>query len=230
MKQITIKSTVVIIALAFLLTAFAPINTVLADSVSDQALLPTLSAFSASVQNSNPSQITGLFVSGLMAVPVIQQPSGQAGYVSTAADTITQFAAASKYGTTGLLAHNYLAGSQFFSLNHGSVITLVYGDGSTQYFQVSAVMQFQALSPNSPYSNFVNLANPGVTLSSSDLFYQTYGLGDVLVLQTCIEQGNEPSWGRLFVIAEPVDMVADLAFANSPLADTISEFNLLFEF
>lgn len=230
MKRITFKSTVVIIALTFLLAAFAPVNTVFADTSSDQASLPTLSIFSASVQNSNANQITGLFVSGLMAVPVVQQPSGQPGYVSTASETITQFAAASKYGTTGLLAHNYLAGSHFFNLSRGSVITLVYGDGSTQYYQVSAVMEFQALSPYSPYSNFINLANPGVTLSSTDLFYQTYGLGNVLVLQTCIEQGNESSWGRLFIIAEPVDMLADLSFAGSPLPDTNSEFNLLFEF
>ena len=110
MKRITFKSTVVIIALTFLLAAFAPVSTVFADTSSDQASLPTLSIFSASVQNSNANQITGLFVSGLMAVPVVQQPSGQPGYVSTAAETITQFAAASKYGTTGLLAHNYSGG------------------------------------------------------------------------------------------------------------------------
>ena len=53
-----------------------------------------------------------------------------------------------------------LAGSHFFNLSSGSVIALVYGDGSTQYYQVSAVMEFQALSPYSPYSNFMNLANP----------------------------------------------------------------------
>jgi hypothetical protein len=230
MRKINFKSTVVIIALAFLLAAFAPVSPVLADTTGDQSALPTLPAFSTSVQNSNAYQITGLFVSGLMAVPVVQQPSGQPGYVSTSTETLTQFAAASKYGTTGLLAHNYLAGSHFFNLSRGSVITLVYGDGSSQYYQVFAVMQFQALSPNSPYSQFVNLAQPDVTLSSTDLFYQTYGLGDVLVLQTCIEKGNESSWGRLFIIAKPVDMLADASYAGSTLPDTNSEFNLLFEF
>ena len=82
-----------------------------------------------------PTKLPVLYVSELMAVPVVQQPSGQAGYVSTAAETLTQFAAASKYGTTGLLAHNYLAGTYFSNLSHGSVITLVYGDGSTQYYR-----------------------------------------------------------------------------------------------
>jgi len=221
MKKITFKSTAMIIALAFLLAAFAPVNTVFADSISDQASLPTLSTFSASVQNSNAYQITGVYVPGLMAVPVVQQPSGQAGYVSTAAETLTQFAAASKYGTTGLLAHNYLAGAYFSNLSQGSVITLVYGDGSTQYYSVTTVLEFQALSPNSPYSQFVNLAQPGVTLSSTDLFYQTYGLGNVLVLQTCIADGNESSWGRLFVIAEPIEFVAQVSLPAKP-SNTLS--------
>lgn len=216
MKKVTFKSTVVIIVLAFLLAAFAPVSSVLADSISDQAILPTLSAFSASVQNSNASQITGVYVPGLMALPVVQQPSSQPGYVSTAAETLTQFAAASKYGTTGLLAHNYLAGAYFSNLSNGSVIALVYGDGNTQYYHVTAVLQFQALSPNSPYSKFVNLAQPDVALSSTDLFYQTYGLGNVLVLQTCIANGNEPSWGRLFVIAEPIEFVAQVSLPVKP--------------
>jgi hypothetical protein len=216
MRKNTNKSTVLIIALAFLFGAFAPVSSVFADSSSDQTSLPTLSAFSTSVQNSNANQIAGVYVPGLMAVPVVQQPSGQAGYVSTTAETLTQFAAANKYGTTGLLAHNYLAGAYFSSLSRGSVITLVYGDGSVRYYGVTAVLEYQALSPNSPYSQFVNLAQPGIALSSTDLFHQTYGLGNVLVLQTCIANGNEPSWGRLFVIAEPILFVEQVSLPTKP--------------
>jgi len=45
MKKITIKSTVVTIALAFLLAAFAPVSTVFADSLSDRHLSPPLLLF-----------------------------------------------------------------------------------------------------------------------------------------------------------------------------------------
>jgi hypothetical protein len=225
MKTLTFKTFVIIIAAAFLLTAFSPVSTAHADTLSDQVFLPTLIDFSASVNNSNANQITGVYVQNLMALPVVQQPSGQAGYVSTSADTLTQFAAASKYGTTGLLAHNYLAGANFFNLSRGSIITIVYGDGHTKYFSVSAIKQYQALSPSSPYSQFINLSNPGVTLSSNDLFYETYGLGNVLILQTCIAKGNESSWGRLFVIAEPIEYLPSL-----PVTNSIAESNLLAEF
>jgi hypothetical protein len=74
-----------------------------------------------------------------------------------------------------------------------------------EYYKVTMVKQYQALNPNSVNSQFINLAQPGVTLSSTDLFYQTYGLGNVLVLQTCILSNNDPSWGRHFIIAEPFE-------------------------
>jgi hypothetical protein len=35
----------------------------------------------------------------------------------------------SKYGVTGLLAHNYLSGRHFFGLEIGDIVQLVYGDG-----------------------------------------------------------------------------------------------------
>jgi hypothetical protein len=67
-------------------------------------------------------------------------------------------------------------------------------------YTVSYAEEYQALSPNSPTSNFVNL-DTGETLSSTNLFYRVYGGGTRTTFQTCIAQGNEDSWGRLFVIA-----------------------------
>jgi hypothetical protein len=71
-------------------------------------------------------------------------------------------------------------------------------------YKVTSIVKFQALSPNSPSSKFVDLST-GDTLSASTLFKQVYGGDPHLVLQTCIAQDNEPSWGRMFVIAEPVE-------------------------
>lgn len=157
-----------------------------------------LAAFAAKVTNGNGGQITGLYSENLFALSVVQQ-SGDASYVSTAGNTTTQFSMASGLG---FLAHNYLSGSLFFYLYGGAPITVVYGDGHTQSYRVSQIRKFQALSPDSPYSDFVDLAS-GSTLSATDLFYQTYGVGGQLVLQTCIAANGNSSWGRLFVIATP---------------------------
>jgi hypothetical protein len=205
MKKHFLKIISLSFAIAFALLAVFPTGSAFAESPKEQALLPTLADFAADVANASANQVTGIYAQGVMALPVIQQPASQPGYVSTLEETVTQFAAASTYGTTGLLAHNHLAGKHFFDITSGSMLTVIYGDGHTQYYKVVSVNQYQALSPNSPYSQFINLAQPGIVLSSSDLFYQTYGLGNVLILQTCIAKGNELSWGRLFIIAEPFD-------------------------
>lgn len=159
----------------------------------------SLANFSKQVTNGNSGQITGIYSDNLFALNVVQQPSGQAGYVSTAGNTATQFGMASGLG---FLAHNYLSGSLFSYLYGGATITVVYGDGHTKNYKVSQVRKFQALTPDSPYSNFVDLAS-GSTLTASDLFYATYGVGGQLVLQTCIAANGNSSWGRLFVIATP---------------------------
>jgi hypothetical protein len=110
---------------------------------------------------------------------------------------------AADYGSTAFLAHNYLAGANFFQVSEGQVITLVYGDGSTADFVVQSIRRFQALSPNSTQSTFVDLEN-NQKLSAADLFYSMYNSDNPVVLQTCIANEGESSWGRLFVIAVPV--------------------------
>ncbi len=225
MNRPTLKLPSIIITITILLLAIFPASPVYAESLENQSYLPPLANFSATVDNSNPNQVTGIYVQDLLAFPVLQQPAGQSGFVSTEADTVTQFAAASKYGTIGLLAHNYLAGAHFSQLSQGELISLVYGDGRVQNYRIAAVKQYQALSPNNPYSQFVALDQPGVTLSSSDLFQQTYGLGNVLILQTCISKGSEPSWGRLFIIAEPVRILPVRLFdAKKPSHHLVPEY------
>lgn len=159
----------------------------------------SLASFAQQVTNGNSGQVTGIYSENIFALSVVQQPSGQAGYVATSGNTATQFGMASGLG---FLAHNYLSGSLFSYLYGGAPITVVYGDGHTRAYRVSQIRKFQALSPNSPYSDFVDLSS-GSTLSASDLFYATYGVSGQLVLQTCISANGNSSWGRLFVIATP---------------------------
>ena len=168
-----------------------------------QAAPTALQQFATTVINGNASLVSGVFVEDVMAFPVVQQPSGSAAYVSTQADVVTQFALAEKYGTIGILAHNFLAGTSFFNLSSGQDVYVVYGDGSTAHFVIKSVRRFQALQPNSAYSEFVDL-DSSEHYTSSEVFYEVYGNNGMLVLQTCIAAEGVDSWGRLFVTAEKV--------------------------
>ena len=164
--------------------------------------LPNFFDFSNSVQNGRADHVRGVYVPNVFALPVTQQPSGSPGFVSSENDLVTQFRMANTYGNVGLLAHNHLAGQQFFNLEVGDEVRLVNGDGTVEYFVVSEVLSFQALQPSSPYSSFRNLENEQV-LTVEQMFKKVY-LGDRHVtFQTCIEKDGELSWGRLFVIAIP---------------------------
>jgi len=162
-----------------------------------------VSDFVQSLIDGSAGTIRGLYVDNKFAFPVVQQPTGNAAFVSTTEDVITDFAMPRKYGVTGLLAHNYLAGIEFFELEIGDLIQVVYGDGNIQMYRVSDIQSYQALSPNSASSNFVDLAT-SEKLTASQLFKRVYMGEHHLTLQTCIQQGSEDSWGRLFVIADPV--------------------------
>jgi len=209
-----------IFALALLLQ---PVQSVAADTIPvtgpnleniqpASAAVNSLSSFTASVAVSgNPNLVAGIFARGLFAAPIVQQPSTAPGFVSTQSEAATQFAMAAQYGTVALLAHNYLLGQQFFSVAQGKVLSLVYGDGHANTYRVKQVLRYQALSPNSPYSDFVDLDDPsGARISVTDLFYKVYTQNGQLVLQTCIEADGNSSWGRLFIIAEPAHLVTSL--------------------
>lgn len=168
-------------------------------------LAGSVEKFSATVVNGNARQIVGIFAEDTFAFPIVQQPNGNAGYVSTLDSVVTQFSTASLYGSIGLVAHNNLAGARFSDLKVGDKLVLVYGDGTKLTYEISEVDQYQALSPYSPYSNFVDVKDTSVTLSVSDMFMKIYNPDDRLILQTCIAKDGVDSWGRMFVVAEPVE-------------------------
>jgi len=167
---------------------------------------PFFDQFVLAIKNNNPSQVVGVYVDGVLADRVVQQPSSNPGYVSTIDTIVTQFGLVAKTFSSniGLLAHNYLAGQLFFNLLQGQDILLIYGDGSVTDYEVSSIDQFQALSPTSPSSQFVDLAT-GETLTATELFLKVFGGDAKTTMQTCIAQGSESSWGRLFIIAPITD-------------------------
>jgi len=185
--------------------AFVPaqqISPIAVTGINSVTVTTPLSMIAASpVSNEGGNQLKSVSVSDIFDYQVVQQPSGDSGYVSTSSKTLTQFGMASNYGSIGILAHNYLAGRYFSGLTSGKVIKVTFSDGSTKNYTVSNVKKYQALSPENQYSDFVDLSDSSRTLSSTDLFMNTFGLSGALVLQTCITKDGNSSWGRLFVIA-----------------------------
>jgi len=166
------------------------------------ASLPSFLDFSKSVQNGDANVLRGVYVSNVLALPIVQQPSGNAGYVSNNNGEATQFRMATQFGNIGLLAHNHLSGKDFSQLAVGQEVRLVYGDGHFETFVVTEVLRYQALQPTSPYSSFRNL-DKDETLSAEGMFKRVYFGDRHVTFQTCIEKDGELSWGRLFVIAIP---------------------------
>jgi hypothetical protein len=139
---------------------------------------------------------------------VVQQPEGNANYVSPKNGELTQFAAVSQYGNIGLLAHNYLAGRSFSRLVIGQDVHVLYGNGETESFVITEILSYQALEPKSPYSSFRSLENEAEILSVGEMFDRVYKGDHHLIFQTCIANDGVSSWGRLFVIARPKPAVA----------------------
>jgi hypothetical protein len=166
--------------------------------------LPRLDEFVSTVKTGEKGAVLGVYVPQTMALKVVQQPAGNPVFVSENPTDITQFGFATQYGSTGLIAHNFLAGANFFKLSIGQEVDIVYGAGNVRRYLVSKIRRLQALRPMDPYSPFIDLDNGGQQLSSTDVFKQMYQVNDQVVLQTCIDNQGISSWGRLFVIASPI--------------------------
>lgn len=188
------------------------LNPISALALGNAATLPTFADFSKSVQDGQKDVLRGVYADKVLAFPIVQQPSGNAAYVSNTDGKVTQFGMASQFGNIGLLAHNHLAGKSFSQLAVGQEIRLVYGDARIEYFVVKEVLKFRALQPTSVYSSFKNL-DKDETLTAEQMFKRVYTGDRHVTFQTCIEANGQLSWGRLFVIAVPKDK--SLAFAQA---------------
>lgn len=199
MPKYTVRSASLLLTIIISLF-YNPLST---KAIGDAAALPAFADFSKSVQNGDAKALRGVYVDDVLALPIVQQPSGSPAFVSNNDNEITQFGMASQYGNVGLLAHNHLSGKSFIELAIGKQVRLVYGDGRIESFVIIEVLRYQALQPTSPYSSFRNLDKTEETLTAEQMFKRVY-LGDRHVtFQTCIEAYGNLSWGRLFVIAIP---------------------------
>ncbi len=192
--------------MAVLLTTFMPFQPVHAAPEAPAVgvpVIPALSQFITQVMDGQAGDLRGVYIPRVMAARVLQQPRGHNEFISSREGTLTQFRLSSRYGATGLLAHNYLAGEKFSLLEPGKIFYLVYGDGKVLSFIVREVESYQALSPLSLTSSFVSLKDKRL-FSAGELLERVFNRPGQVIFQTCIAKDGEPSWGRLFIIAEPV--------------------------
>jgi hypothetical protein len=148
-------------------------------------------------------KLKGIYIPSILALEVIQQPKSQPAFVSSDPDKATQFELASAYGTIGLLAHNFAGGAGFADVVVGDKVSLVYGDGRIRRYRVSSILRFQAIDPTNTRTSFLDLSTQ-LKATAEDLFMKVYSGAPHLTLQTCISNGSISSWGRLFIIAEPI--------------------------
>jgi len=169
----------------------------------DGTSLPAFPDFIASVINGQAGVVRGVYVPGVLAYPVFQQAENDPGFVSEKDGVVTQFRLAAKNNVIGLLAHNTLAGASFSNLMFGQEVRIVYGDGKVEYFIVNQLNRFQALLQKNQIIGYQDLSTD-TFLDTSEIFSMFYQGNSHVTFQTCIQKGNETSWGRLFVIAIPV--------------------------
>jgi hypothetical protein len=188
-------------AASIMLSLFFTPASVLAQKHAEKSL-PNFSAFVESIRDGKAGVLEGVYVPRIFALPVVQQPIGNPGYVSQSPDVITQFEMAAEVGNIGLLGHNNLAGQEFTNLSLGDEVRLVYGDGKVEYFVVTQMLRYQALQPYSPYSKFRDLET-SQTITAEELFRKVYRGDRHVTFQVCIAANGTDAWGRLFIIAQP---------------------------
>lgn len=159
--------------------------------------------FIAQVSNGQNQELRGVFVEDVLALEVVQQPEGDGMFVSDTPGTVTQFQSAARNGVTGLLAHNYLSGDLFFSLDLDQVVNLVFGDGSIVQYVITDIQSYEKL-PGSIQDSYYRNLDTGEDWSTPDLFNLVYTGGDRITFQTCIKKGSDWTWGRIFIIATPI--------------------------
>lgn len=167
------------------------------------ANLPGLEEFIRQVADGQANRVRGLYVSGVLALRIVQQPPGDAAFISRQEGTATEFQNADAFGVVGLLAHNFLSGRDFFHLKPGQELDLIYGDGTVQRYRVSEIDDFQRLSVTDLSSDFQELASNQVW-TANEVFAKFYQQTKSLTLQTCIERNGNWSWGVRMILAKPV--------------------------
>jgi len=128
-------------------------------------------------------------------VVIIQQPTGDYGFVSSAEYAVTEYNIPGG-GNTIFLAHS-------FTETGRAILRLKIGDRVIidKNYVVVRIYEFEAVKPTDGYSPMI-YTETGETLSSSRALDMVFSNPEQVVFQTCIEKNYNPYWGRLFVVLE----------------------------
>jgi len=141
-------------------------------------------------------------VPGLFTYPVVQQPEDNAAFVTNRRNSLTQFRMAAHDGVTGVLAHNYLSGRDFYKLQVGQRVSVWYDHQAVEHYQVTSIHRYQKLEPASLRSDLIDLETHR-QLTTPEVYDLYYRGSHHLIFQTCMEGEGRLDWGLLFVVAEP---------------------------
>lgn len=164
---------------------------------------PEFRDFVSRVSDGNSHAVRGVFVAGILSLPIVDQPPGEVAYVSDDPDVVTMFSSAANNDVTGLLAHNYLAGALFYQLQVGQEIRIVYGDSTYRLYEVTEVDQYRKLQPTSLRSELIHLED-GRTYTTDEVFNRFYRGPHHVTFQTCLAQDGLSNWGLTFIVATPI--------------------------
>lgn len=143
----------------------------------------------------------GIYVPGVMALPVIQQPENNSLFVSTKRSVLTQFNEANANGILGLLAHNFLAGGLFYNIGLGQDIWIIEDIDTFKHYRVSSIEQYQRVKKAGAPDEYIDL-NTNEELSTREVFSRYYAGEHHLTLQTCLEREGDGDWGLTFIVAD----------------------------
>ena len=173
------------------------------DQLAQSRDFPSLNQFIIAVSDGKAGVVRGIYVKGVLALPVIQQPIGDFVFVSNEDGVTTEFQNSARHGVIGIIAHNQLSGKLFYELKPGDEVFVVYGDSSLRHFRVTKTVQYQRLERDNPTSDFIDLSN-GEKLTSTQVFQRHYQGKERITLQTCLENEGILNWGIIFVTAIPI--------------------------
>lgn len=163
----------------------------------------SLSIFIEAVTTGNADNITGLYVPDYGGFYVIQQPSSLDGTVSPVEGVLTQFKRPASGGVVGLLAHNFASGKWFEKFEVGDVFFVISGDGGIKKYRLSEKVRYRAVNGKNTLTDFIDLSS-GDLRNVDQVYERVYSGKPHLTLQTCIQQDDDLTWGRLFLLADPV--------------------------
>lgn len=158
--------------------------------------------FVENLQGGEPGVPIGVYIEDTLALEIEQQPEDNNAYVPPEWGKASQFRSADRYGVTGLLAHNYLSGSDFYNIQLDQEVRVVYGEGLVRLYQVKEIRGYQKLEPTNLTSDLVEL-DTGKRVTTPEVFGRFYQGDHRVTFQTCLARDNLSNWGLTFITAEP---------------------------